>query len=81
MIAGVQSGMGLGHELHEAHRALRRDRIARPPLSIQITARIQFEGIANLCDASVMNAAKGERVDELVGGAVIVGSALAEPMA
>jgi hypothetical protein len=51
------------------------------PLSIQITARIQFEGIANLCDASAMNAAKEKGVDELVEGALIAGSALAEPMA
>jgi hypothetical protein len=53
----------------------------RAALSIQITARIQLEGIANLCDASAMNAAKGKGVDELVGGALIAGSALAERMA
>jgi hypothetical protein len=54
---------------------------ARAPLSIQITARIQFEGIENLCEASAMNAAKGKGADELVGGVLIAGSALAEPMA
>ena len=53
----------------------------RAPLSIQTTARIQFERIANRCDASAMNAAKGKRVDGLVGGALIAGSALAEPVA
>jgi hypothetical protein len=49
-----------------------------PALSIRITARIQFPGILNLCEASATKAVKGRAARGLAVPAIEAGSARAE---
>src|SRR5579863_6601286 len=50
-----------------------------PPLSMRITARIQFAGILNLCEASATKAEKGRAKRGLAVPAIAAGSARTEP--
>jgi hypothetical protein len=50
-----------------------------PPLSMRITARIQFAGILNLCEASATKAVKGRAEGGLALPGIEAGLAYAEP--
>jgi len=51
-----------------------------PALSIRITARIQFAGMLNRCEASATKAVKGRAERGLAAPVIETGSARAEPL-